>query len=430
VEVPNGKSTTPVLLCDTLHAPDMGLTIVSISRITDAGHSVSFEGQSCKIKNKTGVLIGDIPASMSGLYKVEHAYSAKEALERVDLPTLHRRLGHIAADTICSLVRNHLIDGVNLIDDGSPLLCDSCEYAKFTKKPIRKERVSPPADTFGAEIHSDVWGPSPVSSLRGRKYYITFTDDHSRYTRIQLLRTKDEALAAYKAFAAWAQTQRAVRIKRLRSDRGGEFTGNEFTSFLQQQGAERRLTTHDTPQHNGIAESLNRRLVERVRAILHHSGLPKTLWDEAVTHVVWLKNRSSTRVLGNVTPFERLNGQKPNLAAVPEWGLPVWVHNNGGSKLDGRGIVGRWVGFDTDSTHAHRIYWPQKGTVTVEQNIRLTVPTVTICIPAPTTSIMTPTAAPSAPPSTSSSPSAHSQGVVSPDQQPRVVLQQLRLTPG
>jgi hypothetical protein len=85
------------------------------------------------------------------------------------------------------LIRNHLIDGVDLIDDGSSLLCDSCEYAKFTRKPIKKERVSL-ADTFGAEIHTDVWGPSPVSSLRDRKYYITFTDDYFRYTRIQLLR--------------------------------------------------------------------------------------------------------------------------------------------------------------------------------------------------------------------------------------------------
>jgi transposase InsO family protein len=420
VEVPNGKSTTSVLLRDALHAPDMGLTIVSISRITSAGHSVSFEGQSCRIKNKTGALIGDIPASASGLYKVEHAYSAKESLEKVNLSTLHRRLGHIAPDTIRSLIRNHLIDGVDLIDDGSPLLCDSCEYAKFTRKPIRKERVSPLADAFGAEIHSDVWGPSPVSSLGGKKYYITFTDDYSRYTRIQLLRSKDEALAAYKAFAAWAQTQRAVHIQRLRSDRGGEFTGNEFTSFLQEQGTERRLTTHDTPQHNGVAESLNRRLVERVRAVLHHSGLPKTLWGEAIHHVVWLKNRSSTRVLGTVTPYERLHGQKPNLADVPEWGLPVWVHNDKGSKLDGRGTVGRWIGFDADSTHAHRIYWPQKGTVTVERNIRLTAPTVTVRIPALTNSAKPPAADAPAPPSPGSVASARSQGVVHSDQQPQV----------
>ena len=71
VEVPNGESSTTVLLRDALHAPDMGLTVVSISRIASAGYSVSFEGKSCKIKNKAGVTIGDIPASATGLYKVE-----------------------------------------------------------------------------------------------------------------------------------------------------------------------------------------------------------------------------------------------------------------------------------------------------------------------------------------------------------------------
>ena len=136
VEVPNDKSTTPVLLRDTLHAPDMGLTIVSISRITGAGHTVSFEGKSYKMKNKAGVLIGKIPANASGLYKVEHAYTAVEPLEKVDLPMLHRRLGYVADNTLRSLICNHLIDGIDLIDDGSPLVCDSCEHAKFTCKPI------------------------------------------------------------------------------------------------------------------------------------------------------------------------------------------------------------------------------------------------------------------------------------------------------
>ena len=174
------------------------------------------------------------------------------------------------------------------------LTCDSCEYAKTTRKAIRKERMAPQADAFGAEILSDVWGPSPTQSLGGRKYYITFTDDHTRYMRINLLRTKDEALGAYKAFAAWAKTQHGAQIKRLRSDRGGEFTGCEFTSFLKEQGTERRLTTHDTP----------------------------------------------------------------NLTGLPEWGQPVWVHDASGSKLDACMIEGRWVGFGSESTHAHRVYWP------------------------------------------------------------------------
>jgi len=67
---------------------------------------------------------------------------------------------------------------------------------------------------------------------------------------------------------------------------------------------QRRLTTHDTPQHNGVAESLNRRILERVHAMLHHASLPKYLWGEAVLFAAWLKNRTSTKALGQVTPFE------------------------------------------------------------------------------------------------------------------------------
>jgi transposase InsO family protein len=109
-----------------------------------------------------------------------------------------------------------------------------------------------------------------------------------------------------------------VCIKRLRSDRGGEFTGSEFTAFLKEQGTECRLTTHDTLQHNGIAESLNRCLLERICAIVHHSGLPKTLWGEAVNFAMWLKNRTSTHILGDTTPYEHLHREKPNLAGLPE----------------------------------------------------------------------------------------------------------------
>jgi transposase InsO family protein len=73
---------------------------------------------------------------------------------------------------------------------------------------------------------------------------------------------KDEAFSAYMDFAAWAKTQHSVQIKQLHSDRGGEYTSSAFTEFLCNQGTECRLTTHDTPQHNGVAESLNWRILE------------------------------------------------------------------------------------------------------------------------------------------------------------------------
>ena len=98
---------------------------------------------------------------------------------------------------------------------------------------------------------------------------------------------------------------------------------------------------------------MNRRLLERVRAMLHYAELPKNLWGEAILFAVWLKNRTSTRALGNVTPFERLYGEKPDLGGVPEWGQRIWVHNDKGSKLNACSLEARWVGFDRDSTHAH-----------------------------------------------------------------------------
>jgi len=95
------------------------------------------------------------------------------------------------------------------------LLCDLCEHVKTTCKPICKERKALLADAFGVEVHTDLWGPLPTQSLGGRKYYIAFTDDSTQYTALTILRSKDEALDAYKSYAAWVHTQHGVHIKHL-----------------------------------------------------------------------------------------------------------------------------------------------------------------------------------------------------------------------
>jgi hypothetical protein len=61
---------------------------------------------------------------------------------------------------------------------------------------------------------------------------LDITDDYSRFTKVEILHTKDETFAAYKNFAAWAQTQHEAQIKRLRSDRGGEFMSQSINLFL------------------------------------------------------------------------------------------------------------------------------------------------------------------------------------------------------
>jgi hypothetical protein len=315
------------------------------------------------------------------------------------------------------------VEGVQLIDDGTPLICDACKQAKLMCKPIQKEREALLAGTFGTEVHADLWGPSPVSSLGGRRYNVTFTDNYSHFTCLTLLCTKDETFNAYKAFMAWVETQRSVKIKHLCTNRGGEFLSGDFTAFLREQGTEWRLTMHDTPQHNGVAKTLNCHLFEHVRTLLTQAGLPKTLWGEALHFTVWVKNHMLTRVLGNATtPYEWLTGRKPSIAGIPEWGQCIWVHSDSGSKLDAHATIMQWVGYNEESTHAHRIYWENKAKLSMECNIKfitdtsvsfpLRIPSNTP-IPAPhadTPQVKTPQAsmpsstfmAPQLPPATSS----------------------------
>jgi hypothetical protein len=82
------------------------------------------------------------------------------------------------------------------------------------------------------------------------------------------------------------------------------YTSDEFTKFLQSQGTECRLTTHNTSQHNNIAKLLNWCILEWVHAMPHHTGLPKNLWGKATLFAAWFKNWTSTKALGQVTPYE------------------------------------------------------------------------------------------------------------------------------
>ena len=125
----------------------------------------------------------------NGLYHVEHEkdveVTAAVIPEVVSIEKLHRLMGHIAPEAAKALVEKGLVEGFKL-EDSSKMLstCNSCEYGKPRRKPIRKECKAPRAAKIGDEIHSDVWGPSPIQTIGGREYYSTYTDDHSRYSKL------------------------------------------------------------------------------------------------------------------------------------------------------------------------------------------------------------------------------------------------------
>jgi hypothetical protein len=90
IQAPNGASSTQILLREALHAPDVGVTVVSIGSIAKAGYTVLFDGNTCKIKNKNDNVIGKIPAGQNGLYRVEHEQVGAAILEDNGILALHR----------------------------------------------------------------------------------------------------------------------------------------------------------------------------------------------------------------------------------------------------------------------------------------------------------------------------------------------------
>lgn len=371
LDLPNGATSSKLHLTEVLYSPEAGYTLVSIGRLDDAGFSTTFANGKCTIRDPGGTRVAEIPRNERGLYKmIREGEEANAVSEPLTLDMLHRRLGHIAPAAAQKLVRDGLVSGLKLEGDGGvDFLCESCAYGKMTRRPIAKVREGEGAKEFGEEVHSDVWGPARVETKKGRRYYVTFIDDHSRWTHINFLTHKSDVFQAYKDFDAMCETQFNTRVKTLHSDRGGEYLSTEFQSYLKSRGTLSKLTTHDTPQHNGIAERRNRTILERTRALFHASRLPKSLWAHAVSHVVWLMNRTSSKAIEGKTSFELVYGKKPDLRGLREWGDEVWVHQAGGDKLGGRAKKGRWIGYDGES-NGSRIYYPDTGTVKVERNFR------------------------------------------------------------
>lgn len=150
-------------------------------------------------------------------------------------------------------------------------------------------------------MHSDVCGKMRERSLGGAEYFLTFTDDKTRYTRVYTLKTKDQVFDCFLEWKAHVERQSKRKLKVLRTDNGGEYISNKFEKFLRDEGI---LHERTVPEQNGVAERLNRTLVESARSMLLDAKLSKRYWAEAISTAVYLKNRCPTRAIQGKTPYE------------------------------------------------------------------------------------------------------------------------------
>ena len=101
---------------------------------------------------------------------------------------------------------------------------------------------------------------------------------------------------------------------------------SKFQNFLKIEGVRHELTVPKTPQQNGVAERLNRTLVESARTMLIQAKLPRKFWVEALNTTVYLHNRSRTRAVDSATPSEAWTGVKPDVKHLRSFGCTAYAH--------------------------------------------------------------------------------------------------------
>ena len=105
-----------------------------------------------------------------------------------------------------------------------------CQFGKQTALPFNNNvyHALSPFDL----IHSDVWGPSPITTQGGSRYFVIFVDDFSRYTWIYLFKNCYELSQIYRDFTKMIETRFSKPIKVFRSDNSQEYKAHEFTFIL------------------------------------------------------------------------------------------------------------------------------------------------------------------------------------------------------
>ncbi|GJX60419.1 putative ribonuclease H-like domain-containing protein [Tanacetum coccineum] len=162
----------------------------------------------------------------------------------------HRRLGHINFKNLNKLVKGNLVRGLPskvFKNDHTCVATIKAEHTRASCKAKLERLITVPLHT----LHMDLFGPTSVKSI-----------NHASYCLIE--------------------NQLSHRVKIIRSDNGTEFKNRDMLEFCGNKGIKQEYSTARTPQQNGVAERMNRTLIEAARTMLADSLLPTTFWAEAV----------------------------------------------------------------------------------------------------------------------------------------------------
>ena len=262
----------------------------------------------------------------------------------------HERYGHLNMKSLQKLVRDDLVKGFNFNHTKDLNFCETCIKGKHKKSVFPTSggtRAAEPLDL----VHSDVCGKMNARSLGGAEYFLTFIDDRTHYTWVYVLKRKDEVFGCFLRWKALVEKSSGRKLKAIRTDNGGEYTSTMFEDYLKSEGIRHECTIPKTPEQNGVAERMNRTLVEAVRSMLTGARLSHEFWVEALATAVYLRNRSPTRAVKGMTPYEAWTTEKPTVAHLRVFGSVAYAHipKDERGKLDPKAKKCIFVGYGEET---------------------------------------------------------------------------------
>jgi transposase InsO family protein len=128
------------------------------------------------------------------------------------------------------------------------------------------------------------------------------------------MKDKSEATHYVKTFVEWAERAIPHKVSILRDDKGGEYTSNELSSYLQSKGIKRERTIRDSPEQNGQAERFNQSLQQGITTLLSRAALPPSSWADAAATFVHVHNRVPSESRNFKSPFHLFFKSIPSIA--------------------------------------------------------------------------------------------------------------------
>ena len=376
-----------IKMTNVMYVPSLKRNLVSVGSLADKEHVIVFTNRKCLVldnaRNKQVVAQG-VRHRGNGLYQLGVSSRKPSFMEANSVETTtdeanssvpveeiklwHKRYGHLHYKGLSHLAKKGRVKGLPNLESIKEI-CPECLAGRQHRAPFPRKsesRAKVPLEL----VHSDLVGPLPVKSLNGSRYICVFTDDYSRKSWTYFLKTKGEAYEKFRVFREMVEKETGRQIKKLRTDRGGEFLSTSFITYCERNGIRRQLTQARTPQQNGVAERRNRTLIEKSRSMVAECSLPAFLWTEVVNTANYLINRGPTRANHGKTPEQLYTKKIPDVSHLKTFGCICFVHvpQENRQKLSSKTTMGVFIGYD-DASKVYRVYMPNERKIQLSRDV-------------------------------------------------------------